>query len=183
MSEIVILSGSPSEESRSELILLYLGNLLKEKGYLVTHISVRDVPQEDLFEGNFKNEAIKNIVSIVEGAQGIIVGSPVYKAAYSGVLKSLIDLFPEDALEHKPVLPIMTGGSASHLLAIDFALKPLLSNLKGQCLKGIYFIDKQIDRQRKNPIIDEKLSERTVKQLDYLIEKVNRERSLVSSGL
>lgn len=183
MSEIVILSGSPSEESRSELILLYLGNLLKEKGYLVTHLSVRDVPPKDLFEGNYKSEAIKKIATAVGGAQGVIVGSPVYKAAYSGILKTLIDLLPEDALKHKPVLPLMTGGSASHLLAIDFALKPLLSNLKGQCLKGIYFIDKQIDKQRKNPIIDEKLSERTVKQLDYLIDKVNQERSLISSSL
>lgn len=183
MSEIVILSGSPSNDSRSEQILLYLGNLLKEKGYLITHISVRDVPQKDLFEGNFKSEEIKKIATLVEHAQGLIVGSPVYKAAYSGVLKSLIDLLPEDILEHKPVLPIMTGGSPSHLLAIEYALKPLLANLKGQCLKGIYFIDQQIDRQRKNPIVDEKLSERTVKQLDYLIEKVNKERSLISSRL
>lgn len=183
MSEIVILSGSPSNDSRSEQILLYLGNLLKEKGYLITHISVRDVPQKDLFEGNFKSEEIKKIATLVEHAQGLIVGSPVYKAAYSGVLKSLIDLLPEDILEHKPVLPIMTGGSPSHLLAIEYALKPLLANLKGQCLKGIYFIDQQIDKQQKNPIIDEKLSERTVKQLDYLIEKVNKERSLISSRL
>lgn len=183
MSEIVILSGSPSEESRSERILLYLGSLLEEKGYLVTHISVRDVPKEDLFSGNFKSEAIQKIASLIESAQGVIVGSPVYKASYSGVLKSLIDLLPEDVLEHKPVLPVMTGGSPSHLLAIEFTLKPLLGNLKGQCLKGIYFIDKQIDKQQKNPIIDEKLSERTVKQLDYLIEKVNKERSLISSAL
>lgn len=186
MGEIVILSGSPSEESRSELILLYLGNLLKEKGYLVTHISVRDVPQADLFEGNYKSESIEKIATLVEDAQGVIVGSPVYKAAYSGVLKSLIDLLPEDVLEHKPVLPIMIGGSPSHLLAIEFALKPLLANLKGQCLKGIYFIDKQIDKQvarPKNPITDEKLSVRATKQLDYLIEKVNKERSLASSAL
>src|SRR5690625_4253099 len=183
MSEIVILSGSPSEESRSELILLYLGSLLKKKGYLVTHISVRDVPQEDLFSGNYESESIQKITTLIEESQGLIVGSPVYKAAYSGVLKSLIDLLPEDVLEHKPVLPIMTGGSPSHLLAIEYALKPLLANLKGQCLKGIYFIDQQIDRQRKNPIVDEKLSERTVKQLDYLIEKVNKERSLISSRL
>lgn len=183
MSEIVILSGSPSGESRSEQILLYLGSLLEKKGYLVTHISVRDVPQVDLFSGNYGSKSIQEIATLIEGAQGVIVGSPVYKAAYSGVLKSLIDLLPEDVLEHKPVLPIMTGGSPSHLLAIEFALKPLLANLKGQCLKGIYFIDKQIDKQKKNPILDDKLSERTVKQLDYLIEKVNKERSLISSAL
>jgi hypothetical protein len=56
----------------------------------------------------------------------------VYKASFSGALKTLLDLFPERALEGKVVLPFATGGTIAHMLAVDYALKPVLSALKAQ---------------------------------------------------
>ena len=35
-----------------------------------------------------------------------------------------------EALSHKVVLPIATGGSIAHMLAVDYALKPVLAALK-----------------------------------------------------
>ncbi len=35
----------------------------------------------------------------------------MYKAAYSGALKTLLDLLPERALQGKVVLPLATGGT------------------------------------------------------------------------
>ncbi|WP_226037539.1 NADPH-dependent FMN reductase [Aquibacillus saliphilus] len=180
MSEIVILSGSPSEFSRSDLVLNYLGSILKDEGFSVTHLSIRNVPQEALFYGQFDNPEVKEIASLIHGAKGVIVGSPVYKAAYSGVLKALLDILPQDVLQGTPVLPLMTGGSPSHLLAIEYTLKPLLATLKGQNLKGVYLLDSQIDKtQLDNPIIHEECLERLKKQLDYFIETVNRQKATV----
>ncbi|WP_067726251.1 NADPH-dependent FMN reductase [Oceanobacillus damuensis] len=173
MSSIVIISGSPSEFSRSEQVLKYLGGLLKKEHFLVTHVSVKDVSYEDLFTGNFKSAAVKHIASLIEEADGVIVGSPVYKGAYSGVLKALIDILPQDVLKHTPVLPLMTGGSPSHLLAVEYTLKPVLATLKAHNLKGIYILDEQINKQNDNPIIDVEVLQRTKKQLDYFIQLVN----------
>ncbi|AXI10153.1 FMN reductase (NADPH) [Oceanobacillus zhaokaii] len=173
MSEIVIISGSPSELSRSEQVLKYLGTLLEEAHFTVTHISVKDVPHEDLFTGNFNSPAVKKIAATILDAKGVIVGSPVYKGAYSGVLKALIDILPQDVLKHKPVLPLMTGGSPSHLLALEYSLKPVLSTLKAHNLKGLYLLDGQIDKHNSRPIIDESILQRTQKQLDYFIQLVN----------
>ena len=83
---------------------------------------------------------------MIKQADGLIIGSPVYKASYTGVLKSLLDLLPEGALKNKPVLPIMVGGSSRHLLAIDYSLNPLIAILKGQPLQGLYFTDSEIDK-------------------------------------
>src|SRR5690606_40102847 len=88
MSEIVILSGSPFESSRSDQVLRYLGRLLQQKGFQVTHISVRDVPHNDLFFANFNSPVIERIAKQIRDSSGIIVGSPVYKAAFSGDRKS-----------------------------------------------------------------------------------------------
>ncbi|MGK4624046.1 NAD(P)H-dependent oxidoreductase, partial [Raoultella ornithinolytica] len=66
-------------------------------------------------------------------------------------LKTLLDLLPERALDGKVVLPLATGGTVAHLLAVDYALKPVLNALKAQeILHGVFADDSQvIDYQHK----------------------------------
>lgn len=177
MYDIVVISGSPSSESRSQNVLKYIGRILKARGLSIGHISVRDVPAEDLMFGNFSSPEVNDIVINIENAKGVIVGSPVYKASYSGVLKSLFDILPQDVLKNTPVLPVMSGGSISHLLALEYALKPLISTLKGTTLKGVYYLDSQIDKTSVSPIQDADLIQRTEIQIDDLLEKINLEKS------
>ncbi|MFJ6414232.1 NADPH-dependent FMN reductase [Terribacillus saccharophilus] len=171
MSDIVIISGSPSDTSKTKKVLDYLGTILKRDGFSIKYISVRDVSKDVLFEGKYDSPEIQNIATLIQDAKGVIIGSPIYKGAYSGVLKTLIDLLPQDVLKHKPVLPLMTGGSAAHLLALEYTFKPLLASLKAHNLKGLYFIDSQIDKQGEITIIDEDTLKRTKKQL-YYFEKL-----------
>ncbi|WP_068673553.1 NADPH-dependent FMN reductase [Oceanobacillus sp. Castelsardo] len=176
MSDIVIISGSPSSISKSERILYYLGDLVKREGFSIKQISVKGVDAKDLLFGNFESPEIKEIARRLELAKGVIVGSPVYKASYSGVLKALFDILPQDVLQDTPVLPVMTGGSPSHLLALEYALKPLLASVKGQSLKGLYFQDSQLDMSTDNPIVDEDMLNRTNKQLKYFLGKIRQEQ-------
>jgi len=75
----------------------------------------------------------------------VIVATPIYKAAYSGLLKAFLDLLPADALRGKTVLPLATGGSAAHLLALEYALKPVLSALGARdILDPVYATDAQL---------------------------------------
>ncbi|MEJ8777844.1 NADPH-dependent FMN reductase [Pseudogracilibacillus sp. ICA-222130] len=172
MSDIVFISGSPRAHSRSERILFYLASLFQKKGYTTSHISVTDIPAEDLLYANFTSNVIQETNEKIAAAKGVIIGSPVYKAAYSGALKTLIDLLPQDGLRGKPVLPIMTGGSAAHLLAIDFAFNPLIHAVKGEPLQGLYFQDEQIDSSKENPIQDSSMLERTEKQINIFEHKL-----------
>lgn len=172
MGQIVIVSGSPSALSRLERILYYLGDLAETEGYTVKHISVKDMDADDLLFANFTSPKLKEITKTLETANGVIVGSPVYKASYSGVLKALFDILPQDILQNKYLLPVMTGGSSSHLLALEYALKPLLATMKAQNLKGLYFQDSDIDKTTDNVIVDEDMLNRTKKQLHYFIEKI-----------
>lgn len=179
MSEIILLSGSPFEQSGSERVLKYLGELLKQQNYTISYISVRDIPYVDLFTANYDSPKIKEITALIKNAKGIIVGSPVYKASYTGVLKTLIDILPQDILEGKPVLPLMTGGSGSHLLALEYGLKPLLAILKGHNLKGIYLINSEIDKVKDIPILDKDTLERTKKQLNYFTEFIHKQNNSI----
>lgn len=175
MRKIVIISGSPLAPSRTDLVLRYVESLLQKKGFSVDYIAVPDLPPEDLVYARFNSPAIRNVIEQVGNADGIIIGSPVYKASYTGVLKALLDLLPENAFRDKPVLPFMVGGSIAHLLAIEFSLKPIIHNLKGLSTQGVYFEDTSIDKENSgNPIKETDCEFRLQTQLQELLNAIER---------
>ncbi|ATR85256.1 NAD(P)H-dependent FMN reductase [Pseudomonas laurentiana] len=142
---VVSLGGSPSVRSRSGVLLERARHWLQGQGVEVVTFQVRDFPADDLLHARFDSPKVQHFLQLVEQADGLIVATPVYKASFSGALKTLLDLLPERALSHKVVLPIATGGSIAHMLAVDYALKPVLSALKAQeTLQGIFADDSQI---------------------------------------
>lgn len=145
MSTVLLLGGSPSVPSRSARLLDYVGGLLTEAGHSTSRLNVRDLPAAALLHADFENTELRAAHERVLLAQAVVVATPVYKAAYSGILKAFLDLLPQTGLTGKLVLPIATGGSPAHMLALDYALRPVLSALSARhVLPSIYAIDKQI---------------------------------------
>lgn len=129
MLHVVSLSGSPALKSRSSHLLAQAEQALRLRGVAVQRIDVRELPPAALLHARADDPAVARALALVEQAQAIVVATPVYKASYSGLLKSFLDLLPQSALAHKPVLPLATGGSLAHLLALDYALRPVLASL------------------------------------------------------
>jgi FMN reductase len=148
MSTIVVLAGSPSVNSRTAALTEHLARRLREHGHQVRTVRVRDLPAEALLSANASDPRIAEVVDAIAAADGIVVASPVYKAAYSGVLKVFLDLLPQSALKGKTVLPLATGGSPHHMLALDYALRPVLQSLAARhILPGVYATDGQVTLQ------------------------------------
>ena len=163
---VVTLGGSPSQRSRSGVLLDHAKRWLNQQGVEVVSYQVRDFPAEDLLHARFDSPKIIDLLQQIENADGLVIATPVYKASFSGALKTVLDLLPERALSHKVVLPIATGGSIAHMLAVDYALKPVLSALKAQeMLHGIFAEDSQIAygegsaQAQLVPILEQRLSE------------------------
>ena len=129
MATIVTISSSPSDISRTDAVLSYVTKRLLSHGHRVTPIVLRDLPAEPLLRGRADDPAIATAVELLAEANAVVVTTPVYKAAYAGLLKVFLDLLPQFALRGKTVLPLATGGSPAHVLAVDYALRPLLSAL------------------------------------------------------
>jgi len=56
-----------------------------------------------------------------------------------------LDVLPQDAFKGKTVLPLATGGSPNHMLAVDYALRPVLQSLgAAHILQGIFATDAQV---------------------------------------
>ena len=142
---ILLLAGSPSIPSRSTRLLHHIGEKLALQGHRYTKLHVLDLPAQALLQADYNHTDIKLAKAQVEQADAVVVATPVYKAAYSGVLKAFLDLLPQDGLSGKLVLPIATGGSQSHMLALDYALRPVLSALSAKhILPSIFATESQI---------------------------------------
>lgn len=167
---VVSLSGSPALKSRSGVVLEHAGSWLRAKGVEVTTLRIRDFNAEDLIFARFDSPQVLAFIEAVKQADGLLIGTPVYKASFSGALKTLLDLLPERSLHGKVVLPLATGGSIAHMLAVDYALKPVLSALKCQeVLHGIFAIDSQISYadNEQGGDLDEILDERLREGLEH----------------
>ncbi|WP_310647082.1 NADPH-dependent FMN reductase [Limnohabitans sp.] len=142
---VLLIAGSPSERSRTAALLNATGQRLAFRGAQVETLRVRDLPPQALLLADFGNPAVIRATAQVDAADIVVVATPVYKAAYSGVLKVFLDLLPQTALKGKTVLPLATGGSPHHMLALDYALRPVLQSLGAKhILPGIYATDAQV---------------------------------------
>jgi FMN reductase len=145
MSTVLLLSGSPSPDSRTGVLLGHTDSWLTSRGHEVQTLHVRDLPTSALLVSNTEHPAIRAAVSLVNRADGIIVASPVYRAAYSGLVKAFLDLLTDNALARKVVLPLATGGTQGHLVAIDYALRPMLTAMGADRLvPGCFVLDRLI---------------------------------------
>ena len=143
---VLLIAGSPSEQSRSSALLDSISHRLALRGGLVVdRLNIRELPAQPLLLAEWGHPAIVKAIDQIARAKAIVVATPVYKAAYSGLLKVLLDLLPQTALKEKTVLPLATGGSPHHMLALDYALRPVLQALAARhILPGVYATDSQV---------------------------------------
>src|SRR3954471_20682755 len=64
-------------------------------------------------------ETTRQAVARISWPGAVLIGVPVFRASFPGVLKTLPDSTPVDPLQNKPVGLLAMGGSAHHYLAID----------------------------------------------------------------
>ncbi|MFJ8949192.1 NADPH-dependent FMN reductase [Streptomyces sp. NPDC102340] len=184
MATVLSLSGSPSASSRTGKLLRHLDTLLAAQGHEVIPLDVRTIPAEALLGADFRHPAIVEATELFARADGVVIGTPVYKAAYSGVLKALLDLLPQYALAGKTVLPLATGGTTAHVLAIDYALRPVLSSMgAGHIVQGWFTLDKDLTAHEDGTLtVAPAAGEALTQVLDQFVSALGRTPLLAAAG-
>ena len=106
---VITLAGSPRFPSRSSSLLEYAREKLNGLDVEVYHWNLQNFAPEDLLYARFDSPALKTFTEQLQQADGLIVATPVYKAAYSGALKAqeiLHGVFADDSqvidYHHRP---------------------------------------------------------------------------------
>ncbi|ENV48525.1 FMN reductase [Acinetobacter brisouii CIP 110357] len=88
-------------------------------------------------------QRVQDDLAAVEAADALIVGTPVYRASFTGLFKHFFDFVEQTALVDVPVLLAASGGSDRHALVLEHQLRPLFSFFQAQTLPiGVYATDR-----------------------------------------
>ena len=171
--QVLLIAGSPTSPSRSSALLSYAAAYIHRHGLATSTVSVRDFPAEDLVQAKYDSPVFEDFRAKIAAASGLIIATPIYKASYTGSLKALLDILPQSSLRGKTILPLATGGSPGHLLAIDFALKPVLAVLGASDIQqGVYVVDSQFEYTTDGFTLEADLQARFDEGLDRLAQTV-----------
>lgn len=132
MVVVASINGSPHPQSRTQHLLTELCAALGEN--ISVEASQIDLcaAARDIFNGpqranvTPKGEAI---LRQAETADILIVGTPVYRASYTGLLKQFFDLLSDRAMAGRIAIPVASGETAMHGLMLEHQMRPLLGSL------------------------------------------------------
>ena len=96
-----------------------------------------------LFDWN--DATVPGLVEQVAGSDLVVVASPTYKAAYTGLLKAFLDRLPGGGLAGVVAVPLMLGAGPGHALAVETSLRPVLTELGATVTRGLYVVDAAYD--------------------------------------
>jgi len=115
-------------------------------------------------DGTHPGAAAREALRTVEDADVLVVGSPAYRATYSGLFKLFFDHIGQYALVDTPVVLTATGGSDRHALLVEHQMRPLFGFFQALTLPlGIFanerdFVDYEVASDDLEQRIDTSLS-------------------------
>lgn len=139
---IVGVSGSPTSPSRTTALVDHVARVLADTvGGEVEVIALGPLLGE-LGEHPYRDGLGVNAraaLDTVEAADILIVGSPAYRATFTGLFKLFFDHVAQYALVDTPVVLTATGGSERHALLVEHQMRPLFGFFQALTLPlGIY---------------------------------------------
>lgn len=162
MSYLLGIAGSVSESSKTRVAVeTALQAAADEFGIetKILHLAEYDLETADGRKlEEYSGDTTKALDLIID-SKAFLIGTPVYRGSYSGVLKNLFDLIPRGKwqsdkapLENRAVGLIATGATDHHYLSISQTLGPVASFFGAhQVGSGVYVNDSQFE---DNNLID-----------------------------
>lgn len=149
---IVAVSGGLQRPSKAAALAEHLLDLIADELPCEQHLVELGPLAPQLAGAVWRSQlpdAVERELAAVEQADVLVVATPVYRGAYTGLFKHFFDFIHQDALVDKPILLAATGGSERHALVIDHQLRPLFSFFQARTLPlGVYATDQDFADHR-----------------------------------
>jgi FMN reductase len=141
VTAIAVVVGNPKAQSRTLTAAVHVARELAGEPDLVVDLATLGPAILD-----WSDQAVAELVKQVGAADLVVVASPTYKAAYTGLLKLFLDRFAGGTGLSGIAVPLMLGAGAAHALAPELTLRPVLTEIGGTVLgRALYIIDAEHD--------------------------------------
>nr|WP_314843963.1 FMN reductase [uncultured Microbacterium sp.] len=146
---VVAVSGSLHEPSKTTALIRAIADAIAERAEVeIEIIELTDIGPA--LAGALRRDQlaveVEDKLRAIETADLLIVGSPVYRASFTGLFKHLFDFVGQYELVGKPVLLAATGGGERHALIIEHQLRPLFAFFQALTLPlGVYASNTDFD--------------------------------------
>ena len=136
---VAVVVGNPKPASRTlDAALLVARELVDADPDLVVDLGTLGPAVLD-----WQDPEVASLVEQVGSADLVVVASPTYKATYTGLLKVFLDRFAGGTGLRGVAVPLMLGAAPGHALAPEASLRPLLAELGGTTVRGLYVLESQ----------------------------------------
>ena len=146
MKTMTVLVGNPKPRSRTLSVALAVAKSLRAS--LGGDLEPQVIDLAELAPALFDQGStrVAEALGVVAASDVVVVASPTYKATYTGLLKSFLDRYDNNALGATTCVPVMTGAAPIHALAIEVHLRPLLVELGASVpTRGLYVTEDRFD--------------------------------------
>jgi FMN reductase len=115
--QILPIDGSPPGGGRTLTVVRSVLAASEAAGAQIGQRSLADDPPTSMSE---------DLIAEMGQADGLVIGSPIYRASFAAPLKTLLDMVPrgmwgekEAPLRGKPIVVVATGASLHHFLSLN----------------------------------------------------------------
>lgn len=127
LARVVAFSGSAKRPSRTRILVEAVGAELGRLRRI--DLTVCDLIDFGPGLGATRRDDLlppaAQLIEMIEGADALIVGTPVYQGGYAGLFKHVFDFVDPARMAGKPVALTATGGGLRHALVVEHGLRPL----------------------------------------------------------
>jgi FMN reductase len=143
---VVVVVGNPQAASRTAALAVHVGQELAEIVGPRTGVELIELAPLATDLTSWGDPTVSALKDQVLRASALVVASPTYKASFTGLVKLFLDQFGHGELAGLPTVPVMTGGSMEHALAVEVHLKPVLVEIGASCLtRGLFVGGADVD--------------------------------------
>jgi len=135
---LAVVSAGASDASSTKLLVQRAAErteaLAASRGHQVTTtvIELRELATDisTALVSQLITPKLQQAITTLGEADGVIAGTPVYKASPSGLFTSFFDVLDNDLLIAKPVILAATAGTARHSLVADDQMRPMFAYMR-----------------------------------------------------
>ena len=173
---VSVVVGNPKPGSRTLTAALHVVRRLSGDEASEGDLHVLDLATLGPALLDWKDPTVARHAERVAAADLVVVASPTYKGSYTGLLKLFLDLLPHRGLEGAVAVPVMLGAMPGHALAVETALRPVLTELGAVVPSSLFLVESAYD----DPATYAAWGERTQPLVHALVHALDAPREKVA---